>query len=569
MNTKVIPAADPSRFHGDKELNEAGQMKGTYELAGGIVCRYTLRQQPATTHYRVRGSVSLLDPATSKTMTMKKRPASSEKQSSSLQPAAMDSPPEQGSSPPPPDPNAEKDAAKRPKATLSINTESADAAALREEVAQKAIILYQDNILLLASAAEKALPVSQMSFPLILAQLKSTYLSKRSGSAEMQHTYELRLEKVSLYAADKAVSKISQNTLSNIQKALGIRWRDYFQEASRFLAFAYHYRLDSEGINVFQIYLDRNPPDNQKNSRLLQLKAGNSDVLSLSEEQTLNREIESNIHNGILIGITLVKEGGLSAQAACDLTWEKVTPMESHPDIQMIEYHRNDVAGATHDYSFPLFPFGSKVLCARKAWLKERFTDEQIAKMPVASAKSDPMTKLLPSQLTEACRNVLRHCGVGYAALAKHQDLQSGAGIHLLHETYRYRLEEICGLRDDPALVKFLMHNVLTNLVQADHYRCFTDASAQHMMATALLRDKRFEKDIPPAKQFKRKKVGPGEQVTVPAPSVKTRNHVKFRLRLKPGEVVKLSSPHGCYVVSVADVSSSVRNPDSYPKVSA
>ena len=74
------------------------------------------------------------------------------------------------------------------------------------------------------------------------------------------------------------------------------------------------------------------------------------------------------------------------------------------------------------------------------------------------STEKDPKVKLEAKVLTEACRKVLKNDGVGYAVLAGLKEYQKGAGITLLQQTYRYRLETVCGLSEDQASVRFMMH---------------------------------------------------------------------------------------------------------------
>lgn len=523
MNKQHTPADSPQRFHGDKALNSSGHMAGSYVLPSGIICSYTINAQSPTARYPARGSVSLLDPRTGRVMRVKKRQLGTPRNTRTVS-----------------------------QAIAYVNSDSMDAEVLRAHIARAATALYNDHILLIADAAQKACPAGESSFTLLLAQHQQQYLARRTSRSNMATTYRHRLERVARLIGDRVVSRIPLTAIDRIIDDLGPRWREYLQESERFLNFVYDYRADSERINPFTKYLLRHPATDSRNPRRLQQKASNTDVLSLDEERNLNHRIESNIDNGILVGITLVKEGGLTSKEACHLTWAEISPMPDYPDTLLIALRKDDMAGATHNYTFPLLPFGSRTLLKRLAWLREQYSEEQICRMPVASAENDPTKALDPSRLTDACRTVLHNCGVGYAALAGLQDLHTGAGIHMLHATYRYRLEDVCRLRDDPGLLTFMLHHSLTNLVQADHYRSFTDPTAQHMLHTAISRDNRFDPPSRSRQPVKRKKSGhAGERVTVQAPSSTAPNHVTLKAFVQPDGELRISAPTGFRITDI------------------
>ena len=512
MNKKIPPPSDPSHFHGNKELDPSGHMSGTYVSPNGTICSYTINAQTPTARYPARGSVSLVDPRTGHIMNVK-----------------------------------------HTRATISINAPSTDAEVLRRLISDAATSLYNRYILRITDAAKKAFPASETSFALLLAQHQQTYLNRRTRSVGMAHRYASYLEHVAQFIGEKAVSRIPQTQITAIVNDLGPRWREHLQEAARFLDYVYDYRADSERANPFTRYLDRYSTDKVRtSSKQKQKQTGNTDVLSIAEERDLNRRIEAHIENGILIGIMLVKEGGLSSRDVCHLTWSDITPMPDHPDILLIALRRDNSAGATHDYTFPLMPFGSRILLQRLAWLRERYSDEQIHRIPVASVEKDPAKRLDPSRLTADCRNVLHNCGIGYAALAGLQDLHTGAGIRMLLNTYKDRLEDACRLKNDPGLLAFMLHHSLTNLVQADHYRSFTDPTAQHMLYTVIHRDHRLDSPIPSRKQIKRKKHGcSGEQVVSLAPSAAALQHLTLTATIQPNGELKISAPTGLRIVDI------------------
>ena len=545
MKTKTVSETDISRYHGDVEWNEDGRMSGTYDLGNGIVAKYSASKQKSIARFCVRGTVSLPDPETGGVLKVRKRGNAAKgggKDNSSA--LGTDGLKERED-----EPTEDKMKTSFKDARVSFQMDSQEPDAIRNMIAVKARGLYNQNVLQILESAEKAIPVSEMSFALAVSLFKPAYLQARSKSEKMRHTYDLRLTKVCDLLSPKPVSKLSLNMVKELCKKLGERWREYIQEAESFLGFVFRTKRDSDNYNVFGEYLKRNPTEAKKNAINLQRETANSDILSTKEEQELNQIILSGIENGVLIGVALIKEACFSASTACELMWSDVIFVENSSNALRIRYRRDEIAGATHDYSFPLAGFGAEVLQRRRAWLQEQgFSDAKISKMCVVSAEKDPKVKLEAKVLTEACRNVLKNAGVGYAVLAGLKEYQKGAGITLLQQTYRYRLETVCGLSEDQAIVRFMMHESLANMLQANHYRCFTDETAWNYLLTALERDKRFEDEVKPARTIKRQRIDSGERITALAENSKRRNRATFRMRLNPGQVTKVYAAHGCRV---------------------
>lgn len=546
MKTKTVTETDISRFHGDVEWNKDGSMSGTYDLGSGIIAKYSVSKQKSIAHYGVRGTVSLLNPETGAVLKVKVR-GNTAKGREKDRSSAMDTDGSEARMMDDPGEGKKKLIIKD--ARLSIQLNSYDPEVIRKTIAVKARNLYNQNVLQILESAEKAVPVSEMSFALAVSVFKPAYLQERSKSESMRHSYDLRLTKVCDLLSPKPVSKLSLNMVKELCEKIGTNWREYIQVAESLLNFAFRTKRDSDNYNVFAEYLKRNPTEDKKNALYLQRVAANSDILSTDEERALNQKILFGIENGVLIGVTLVKEACFSASTACELMWSDVILVENSSNALRIRYRRDEIAGATHDYSFPLVGFGAEVLRRRRAWLQEQgLSETKISKMYVASDEEDPKVKLKSKILTESCRNILRNAGVGYAVLAGLKEYQKGAGITLLHQSYRYRLETVCGLKEDQAIVRFMMHESLVNMLQANHYRCLTDETAWDYLLTALERDKRFEDEVKPARTIKRQRIDSGERITALAENSKRRNRATFRMRLKPGETAKVYAAHGCHV---------------------
>ena len=168
--------------------------------------------------------------------------------------------------------------------------------------------------------------------------------------------------------------------------------------------------------------------------------------------------------------------------------------------------------------------------------------------MPVASKEDDPKTALTPEYLREKCRYVMRDMGVGYARLAGLREQHTGAGVKLLQNTYKHRLEA-CGIAEDSALQRFMLHQSLVAMVQANNYRCFTDESATWLIQTYLARDDlRLQKAAAHPKPVRRKKQkhGDGEQVRVLSADTKQRAKAELVIHVAKGDIISVHAEHGC-----------------------
>lgn len=540
MNKKEVHAEDLSQFHGNHGLDREGKMSGIYSVPNGGCCRYSLCLQKAGSSYLVRGSLSLLDPATGQVMKVRKDRKRSENDSDSVA-------------------NSKKESTKVD-ARIALYSASADEEDLRQLVADKARLLYNKYSLLLLDSTKKNVPLERMTFSTAVNIFSPQYLNYKTKSADEQHKRDLRLIKVSEYISNTPISGLSLNNIKDVCKKIGGNWHPYINEAKTFLDYALRLTHNSPNVNVFQDYLDRHPETPKDDVLDLQKSAANSDILSAVEESTLNQFILPNVHIGMLIGVTLIKEAGLSTSEACELRWKDISYPEEFLGLALVDFHRENVSGATHDYSFLMFPFGSAVLKERRAWLQQQgYSEEDIEVMPVASANGNPCERLKPSKLSNFCRAILHSAGAGYAKLAAQHDKEVGGGVKLLLNTYAYRLSDVCNLRNDPGVVAFMQHKSLYNMLQANNYRSFTDPIARHYIATALRRDT-FR--LVPQKQRKNtvriKKLGSGKEVRVVSNSPQEKTSFLLKIRCKAGHPVEIESKLGCRIASTSPLKNEV-----------
>ena len=260
----------------------------------------------------------------------------------------------------------------------------------------------------------------------------------------------------------------------------------------------------------------------------------------------MNREILDNIDRGEYIGLMLMKEAGLTAQAACQINWSDINLPDTEPDVAYVRYRRDDLAGATHDYSFPIVGFGAWVLRQRWAWVMARLpAGTKIENRPVVTETNSTVRRLSSKTLMTCCRRVMKGLGVGYAQMIGRKAGQHGAGVRMLNNTYKHRLESICGLSDSSAVVKFLQHIQLSNSVLADHYRSLTDETGRWYLTTALRKDRRFVENPQRKRNVRRERVDETEVTHIAPQDARYPTQATIKANLRDGEELVISAPHG------------------------
>ena len=148
--------------------------------------------------------------------------------------------------------------------------------------------------------------------------------------------------------------------------------------------------------------------------------------------------------------------------------------------------------------------------------------------------------------IRDACRTAIIRAGFDSNKLSSVYGIKHGAGVRLLNNNLRYRLENECGLAEDTAAVSFLMGNSLQNDVTADHYRSFTCPEGQQYLYNALSRDTRFDNvDIDEDNIFIREDPDGYTEYTITPKSPQKIMSFKMKFKAKPGEVIYASARQG------------------------
>lgn len=156
-----------------------------------------------------------------------------------------------------------------------------------------------------------------------------------------------------------------------------------------------------------------------------------------------------------------------------------------------VRYRRDDLASYTHNYTFPLSPYGALYVNAWRAYLEKKCPAERLADSAYIVSQDELGQKAFASgELITYIRTTVSAYTIGYAGRIKLEGMASALDVQLFRNTRRNHLIEDCGLRDDPGALAFLMHQSMTGQVQSDSYRSFTDTTGQQYLYSKFRRDR-------------------------------------------------------------------------------
>ena len=392
-----------------------------------------------------------------------------------------------------------------------------NAEAVKQAVAEKAALLYGDNVAQIDKIQHSAAKYRNVSFAQAVQIYGTRFFTAHYG-AVMQRTrreYEqilriiggylgtiaidqLRIEDIKRLARelrkksgkspehrnDKSNKKEAEKADSTVRRQLTL--------AGTFWVY-YSAIKGCKGDNPFTIFL-KSYFSNKINPKKLQRDAVTVQVLPTDIEAKLNKMIAEKTEDGRYVAVVLVKDAGLSAKEACSIRWVDVIFDNDIYDYSRISLRRDDIAGATHDFTRPIFPFAGEVLHRRYDLLCKEYGNEAVAEMSVASLGKNPEKSLNSKTLASFCKVLLTNSGFwGFTGLTREESERHGAGVSVLLKNYAHKLNHYCGLSADKSAVRFLRGQSVAKDVTADNYRSFTSPEGQWYLYSALRRDGRFQ----------------------------------------------------------------------------
>lgn len=270
------------------------------------------------------------------------------------------------------------------------------------------------------------------------------------------------------------------------------------------------------------------------------------DVLSLKEQKKAFELLLSE-PNGGDTGFALMLWGGFSAKDSCNFLWKHVIFSPGHDDYVRIKYYRPDLAGATHDYTAPLFPSGGLILLKRYSLLRQKYSEDKLQNMPVVSQISNPNKAMRAEALVQHVTMRLHSIVSTYESLytlPKNSSKKIILSKRLLHNTYENNVYYHCNLQNEEGTAKFLCRQSLRSNVTDDHYCCFSnEESSLHLHDYLSIMVPEKELDAPETNT----KLLPNGMVENTYTPETTRQCIGFvnNYKLNPGEEIVIKCPHG------------------------
>lgn len=288
------------------------------------------------------------------------------------------------------------------------------------------------------------------------------------------------------------------------------------------------------------------PPTQKKRPAVDTLirKAIRPDVLSIEEEDRVYTICTDN-PTGPACGVALLIWGGHSAKNVCNFNWRDLIWSDTYNDYVRVRFLRNDLAGATHDYTAPLFPAGALILRARYADLLTKYSAEELADMPIVSQIKSPEVPMSPNALIQHATTMLSSVGITNAQLTALRRICPSIAVssRILGNTYADRINKNCGLLNEPGTVKFLLHESLSDNVSDDHYTSFSDEEAgKHLYD--IMSVVQPEREIDMGEPF-RSCLTDKEILCMTPETTRQRVGLVATYKLMPGDELVIQCPHG------------------------
>ena len=128
-----------------------------------------------------------------------------------------------------------------------------------------------------------------------------------------------------------------------------------------------------------QEYIRRQERDTDATNRCLQREAATTDVLPVEYEAALDDRCWRELGQPMEALSVLLKESGLSAKEVCALQWGDLLLDDADHERVFVRYRRDDLASYTHNYTFPLSPYGALYVNAWRAYLEKKCPAERLA----------------------------------------------------------------------------------------------------------------------------------------------------------------------------------------------
>lgn len=385
------------------------------------------------------------------------------------------------------------------------------------------------------------------------------YLADRTSRGKIRTAYQNRLMRMASFLSERQIKDIRRVDLKRFcEQHHAENGAAYIEELNGFLKDTAHRLEVRVPTDVPEKYLtDLASKDSDTERKRMQRAAANADVLPASYERKLDQMAWEHMGEPLWGAAMLIKEGGLATELVCGL---RIADIEYTDDLEkkvFILYRRDDLASATQDYTFPLSPCGGAYIVKYIQLLRMQGDVRVMKERYLFSSDTEGNTPLASTAVNAFIRRQLSGFLFGYAGrIPLGADLSISMGAPLLRATREKHLREDCGLSGDSGALNFLLHRSMTNQVQANHYRAFTDETGREYLWRALRRDRHgLPEAAEDAERPKRmSRVGREDYDELRFPSRGADGDmlliVHLSGELKAGDIIEVFAENGCFLES-------------------
>ena len=398
--------------------------------------------------------------------------------------------------------------------------------------------------------------LGDMSLRTAIELYATDYVIDESRSVELRKTYYNQLNKMTAAFEDKKLTDLTSGDFKRFctshPRKNGL---EYVKRLYHFLAtIARQEGVACPAQKVLADYIRRQERDPKITNRRLQREAAATDVLPAEYEAMLDSRCWEEMGDPMAALIVLLTESGLPTAEVCRLRWGDLL-LNDDRECVFVRWRRDDLSSYTHDYTFPLSPYGASYINGWRDCLAQSYPAERLADSAYVVSQDAVGQKAISSgKLTNYIRSTVGAYTIGYAGRIKLEGMASAMGVQLLRNTRRNHLIEDCALRDDPGALAFLMHQSMTGQVQSDSYRSFTDPTGQQYLYSKLCRDRHGcptpEKENPRTSIVQ---LPDGRQeIRIPLVSGNSRQGdaliTLVLTNVQPGDIIEARAPGGCFM---------------------
>ena len=183
-------------------------------------------------------------------------------------------------------------------------------------------------------------------------------------------------------------------------------------------------------------------------------------------------------------GVALMLWGGFTVDD--HLKWKDLVILDVNDSKAKIFFYKDDIIGATHDFTRPLFPQATIILSRTYDKLLNKYPIEKLQNMPIIGAVGNPQKEMLSQNLNGYAKKLLLQIGIAEKNFPAKNNTDSSVPKSILTTSYKKNLYYRTGLGADDGVMQYMQGLSLRSNVTNDNYTSFSDSDAVDRIFTAM-----------------------------------------------------------------------------------